>query len=148
MRASSLFSAHPFVLIALLLACAVPPLVGYSLTPSATLFNQLAALGTWGLVLIVAAGARPTLRGGAAVWAMGLLVLAPWVSWAWAGLPLSLALSNSGMLGAALLLLLAGQGIAPGPARQQWFEALCWGLLLAGLLSTLVSLVQVFAPWC
>jgi O-antigen ligase len=146
MRAPSLFSSHPLVLIALLLACALPPLVGYSMTPSATLFNQLAALGSWGLVLVVAARAQPVLRGGPAVWAVALLVLAPWVSWAWAGLPLSLALSNSGMLGAALLLLLAGQGIATGAARQSWFEALCWGLLLAGGLSVVVSLMQVFAP--
>ena len=145
MRAPSLFSVHPCVLATLLLACAVPPLVAYSLTPSATLFNQLAALGTWGIVLIVAAGARPLLRGGAAVWALGLLVLAPWVAWAWTGLPMSLALSNSGMLGAGLLLLLAGQGIV-GAARQPWFEALCWGLLLAGGLSVVVSVVQVFAP--
>ena len=77
MRAPSPFSAHPpFVLITLLLACAVPPLVAYNLTPSATLFNQLAALGSWGLVLVAVAMATATgtqlpsllqLRGGAAV---------------------------------------------------------------------------------
>ena len=149
MRASSPFSAPPpFVLLALLLACAVPPLVAFNLTPSATLFNQLAALGSWGLVLVaVATGAQPPLklRGGAAVWALCLLLAAPWVSWAWAGLPAAIALTNSAMLGAALLLLLAGQGLTDA-ARRLGFEALCWGLLAAGVLSVLVSLVQVFAP--
>ena len=153
MRAPSPFSAHPpFVLITLLLACAVPPLVAYNLTPSATLFNQLAALGGWGLVLVAVAMATGTqlpsllqLRGGAAVWALCLLLIAPWVSWAWAGLPASIALTNSAMLGAALLLLLAGQGLTDS-ARRLGFEALCWGLLAAGVLSVLVSFVQVFAP--
>ncbi|MGS0758180.1 pilin glycosylation ligase domain-containing protein, partial [Roseateles sp. GG27B] len=67
------------------------------------------------------------------------------VSWWWAGLPLALAVSGSGMLGAALLLLLSGQGLDDS-GRLRWFEVLCWGLLAAGLLSLLVSLVQVFIP--
>ncbi|CAN5272702.1 hypothetical protein BH11PSE10_BH11PSE10_18910 [soil metagenome] len=137
--------ASPLVLIALLIACALPPLLAYNLTPSATLFNQLAALTTWGAVLVVAASAGPRLRGGPAVWALVLLVAAPLLSWSWAGLPASIALSNSGMLAAALLLLLAGQGL-DGAVRRVWFEALCWGLLVAGLLSLLVSVLQVFAP--
>lgn len=136
----------PAALPALLLACAAP-LLAYNLTPSATLFNQLLALAGWGLVLICVAGAtKPRWHGSAAVWALVLLLAAPWLSWAWASLPLSLALSSSGLIGAALLLLLTGQGLVEASARQSWFEAFCWGLLAAGLLSLVVSLVQVFMP--
>ena len=129
----------------LLLACVAAPLLAFNLTPSATLFNQLAALAGWGLVLIALSKARPCWQTGPAAWALLLLTLAPWVSWLSAGLPLGLALSGSGMLGTALLLLLAGQGLNDA-GRLRWFEALCWGLLAAGLLSLLVSLVQVFMP--
>ena len=129
----------------MLLACVAAPLLAFNLTPSATLFNQLAALAGWGLVLMLISQARPRWRTGPAAWALLLLVLAPWMSWLWAGLPLGLAVSGSGMLGAALLLLLAGQGL-DDIGRLRWFEALCWGLLVAGLLSLLVSLVQVFMP--
>ena len=129
----------------MLLACVAAPLLAFNLTPSATLFNQLAALAGWGLVLMAISQAQLRWRTGPAAWALGLLVLAPWVSWGWAGLPLGLAVSGSGMLGAALLLLLAGQGLNEA-SRLRWFEALCWGLLAAGLLSLLVSLVQVFMP--
>jgi len=139
----------PLCVIALLLANAMPPLLAFSLTPSATLFNQLCALGTWGLVLMalrheLGPGALQR-QHGPAVWALLLLVAAPWLSWAWAGLPLSLALANSGMIAAALALLWLGQGLREGQ-RAVWFEALCWGLLMAGLLSLLVSVVQVFMP--
>ncbi|MET0520339.1 MAG: Wzy polymerase domain-containing protein [Burkholderiaceae bacterium] len=61
------------------------------------------------------------------------------------GLPGALALSSCGLVGAALALLLAAQGL-DAPARQRWCEAFCWGLLAAGLLSLIVGLVQVFLP--
>ncbi|MDC8785674.1 Wzy polymerase domain-containing protein [Paucibacter sp. hw1] len=129
----------------MLLACVVPPLLAFNLSPSATLFNQLAALAGWGSVLILLAGAAPRLRPSAALVAMLMLALAPMVSHFWTGLPLSLALSNTALLGGATLLLMAGEGASPG-ARLAWFEILCWGLLLAGLLSVVVSVVQVFVP--
>jgi O-antigen ligase len=131
---------------AMLLACTLAPLLAYNLTPSATLFNQLAALAGWGLVLIcIGLEGAPRWRLTPAAGGLGLLALAPWASHLWGGLPASLALANSGMLLAALALLLAGQGLARDQ-RQRWVEALCWGLLLAGVLSLAVSLVQVFMP--
>ncbi|MCV2370441.1 PglL family O-oligosaccharyltransferase [Roseateles oligotrophus] len=133
-------------LLAILLACTVAPLLAFNLTPSATLFNQLAALAGWGLVLMSMAGkGAPRWRFTPAAAALSLLALAPWASSLLASLPSALALANSGMLLAALALLLAGQGLPRGD-RQRWLEALCWGLLLAGVLSLLVSLVQVFMP--
>ena len=144
---TSITPITPIARLAVIAACAVPPLLAYNLTPSATLFNQLASFAGWGLVLmaLAAAAARPQWRGGAAVWAVLILLVAPWVSVGWAGLPVSLALSSSGLIGAALVVLLTGQGL-DASARPGWFEALCWGLLAAGLLSLAVSLVQVFMP--
>ena len=72
-------------------------------------------------------------------------MLGLWLSFFWAGLPLSLALSAGALIACALLLLIASQSIADA-ARLSWFSALCWGLLAAGLLSLVVSLVQVFFP--
>ena len=133
-----------FALAAMLLACTVAPLLAYNLTPSATLFNQLTAVAGWGLVLVCLGRSQPRWQGGAAVWALLLLLAAPCLSWL-TGLPMSLALSGSAMITAALLVLLAGQGL-DDQARLNWFEIFCWSLLAAGLLSLLVSLVQVFAP--
>lgn len=130
----------------MLLACGLAPLLAYNLTPSATLFNQLSALAGWGLVLAcMTQGNAPRWRLSPATVALALLVLAPCMSWFWGSLPIGLALASSGALAAALLLLLAGQGLGM-QARVSWLEALCWGLLVAGLLSLVVSLVQVFWP--
>ncbi len=137
---------HPWALPALALACGLAPLLAYNLTPSATLFNQLIALAGWGWVMLCmnSAGA-PRWRLSPAAAALLLLVLAPALSWFLGGLPLGLALASSGTLAAALILLLAGQGLG-AQTRVQWLQGLCWGLLLAGGLSFVVSLVQVFWP--
>lgn len=136
---------QPLGLLLLLLASVIPPLLAFNITPSATLFNQLAALGGWAAVLCLLARECPKVHSTAALWALVLLMLAPLASHLWTGLPLSLALSSSAMLAAATLLLFGAQGLNDR-ARQLWFEVFCWGLLIAGLLSLVVSLVQVFAP--
>ncbi|MEH0168344.1 PglL family O-oligosaccharyltransferase [Roseateles microcysteis] len=131
----------------ILLAAAVPPLLAYNLTPSATLFNQLASLAAWGVVLalLAANGQRLARRMPAAGWALFLLMAAIVASPFWTGLPSSLALSGLGLVGAALLVLLAAAGTS-AELRVRAFEGLAWALLLAGLASVGVSLVQVFAP--
>lgn len=129
-------------------AVLLPPLLAYNLTPAATLFNQLLALAGWGAVLMLwsplSTGWGRAMRGPAAA-ALALLAIAPAVSVAWRGLPLSLGLQATAVLVAALAVLLLAQGLQPA-ARSQAAQALCWGLLLAGLGSVAVSLVQVFAP--
>jgi O-antigen ligase len=128
------------------LAVALAPLVAYSQTPSSTLFNQLAAVFGWGLVLWF--GARASMEGlrldGPAL-ALLLLLAAPFASAAWNQLPMSLALESGALILAALLVYLAGAGIHES-LRIAAFRWLCWGLLLAGVLSLIVSLTQVFAP--
>lgn len=131
----------------MLLAAALPPLLAYNLTPSATLFNQLASLAGWGVVLVLMAaqGQRLAARLPAAGWALLLLLAAIAASPFWTGLPLSLALSGVGLVGAALLVMLAAAGLS-GEGRLKAFDALAAALLLAGVASVGVSLVQVFAP--
>lgn len=133
---------------ALAAAAALPPLLAYNLTPAATLYNQLLALAGWGLVLALWAGATPGWRTGLkspAAMALALLLVAPMSSVVWRALPMSLGLSAAAVIGAGLAVLLLAQGLSPD-ARRHAAEALCWGLLAAGLASVAISLVQVFAP--
>ncbi|MEJ6001513.1 PglL family O-oligosaccharyltransferase [Paucibacter soli] len=130
-----------------LLACAFPLLLAYNLTPSATLFNQLLALGGWGALLLYLSLQVPLARARmpAAAWGLLLMLLAALSSPLLNGLPWSLALSGAALLGAALAVLVAAQALAP-EQRMGWFLAFMWALLLAGLVSALISLVQVFMP--
>jgi hypothetical protein len=77
--------------------------------------------------------------------ALALLLVAPMTSVVWRALPLSLGLSATAIIGAGLAVLLLAQGLS-GSVRQRAAEALCWGLLIAGLASIAISLIQVFAP--
>jgi len=130
-----------------LLACALPLLLAYNLTPSATLFNQLLALGGWGALVLYLSLQVPLARGRmpAAAWGLLLMLLAALSSPLLNGLPWSLALSGAALLGAAMAVLLAAQALA-AEQRQGFFLAFMWALLLAGLASALISLVQVFMP--
>jgi len=138
-------SIGPFAWASLFLFCVAAPLVAFNLTPSSTLFNQLAAVLGAGGVLLCLSAAQPQFGSRPAAWALLSLVIAPSVSWLLNGLPASLAVSATAVLSTALLLMLGARGLDQ-PQRRQWFNALCWGLLAAGLLSLLVSVVQVFFP--
>ncbi|NCT84502.1 MAG: polymerase [Comamonadaceae bacterium] len=132
----------------LILAAALPPLLAFNQTPSATLYNQLLALAGWGLALLLLARATPGWRNGLkspAALALALLLVAPLSSVLWRGLPSSLGLGATAILGAGLAVLLVAQGLSR-EQRGLAAEALCWGLLAAGLASVAVSLVQVFLP--
>ena len=133
--------ASPALLAALLAACALPLLIAYNLTPMATLFNQLAALAGWGLCLYLLApiGTGHGLRPNTALLALGLLLLAALVA------PNGAA--SAAALAAALLVLLAGMRASSDErAREPVMDLFCLALLVAGLLSVAVALVQVFAP--
>lgn len=129
--------------LALIAACVVPPLIAYHTAPSSDIYNQLAAVAGWGAVLICLARAQPRVWGSAAVIALLILFVVARLAAPVSGL--ALALKNASMIGAALLVLLGGQGLGLD-ARKAWFEGFCWALLTAGLLSFVVSLMQVFAP--
>jgi O-antigen ligase len=140
--------ASDAALLSLVVAAALPPLLTFNQTPAATLYNQLLALAGWGLALVLWARSSPNWLAGLkspAALAMVLLVVAPLSSVAWRSLPLSLGLGATAIIGAGLAVLLLAQGLSRA-ARSAAAEALCWGLLITGLLSVGISLVQVFAP--
>ena len=127
-------------------ACALPPLLAYNLSPSPTLINQCLAFGTWGaFVLTLAPGG---LSGKAWSLHAALLALVAAVLWSWwpGQLPAPLALSALALLLGAMLVAWAATEVARRRDAVDAFAAFAWGMLLAGLLSTVVALVQVFAP--
>ncbi|HEX4511065.1 MAG TPA: O-antigen ligase family protein, partial [Burkholderiaceae bacterium] len=143
-----------FLFVAYLLALVVPPLWVFSLTPSPTLFNQLWALWGWGLVLLVhrcvpPMGARryPVLTLNLA---LGLVCFAILGSWTLGSLPTSLAMPPLGCVivaaGCASLGARVAASAAPEGEGRQAFAPFAVGLVLAGVLSALVSVIQYFAP--
>jgi O-antigen ligase len=137
-------------------ACA-PVLLAYNLSPSATFLNQALAFFLWGGVAL-ACGLSFRLTADqrrCARWALlwpGLLIvvllLAALASHLVGTLPRSLTLGAMGTLAAALVLVAAGAqaGAAVPDAARQALGSLCLGLLMAGLISSLICCVQVFAP--
>lgn len=147
--------------LAAVLACGLPTLLGYNLPPSATLLNQCLAVAAWGLFVVAAAPASWPRVTAPLLGALLLVLLAAGAAVALHGLPASLAWSAQGQLAAAALLVVVGAdaaqrapGQAPAWAAARGLQrpaphaatALFIGLLVAGLLSALVALVQVFAP--
>jgi O-antigen ligase len=155
MTSQNFQDTHPVRLLAYALAVCVAPLWAFSLTPSPTLLNQLWALGGWGLVLAVhrcvpPLGAR---RRPAALLSvpLGILCVAIIGSWTLGSLPTSLALPPLGCaIFAIAVCALGARAGACAPAGEgagsQPFEPFAWAILAAGVLSALVSIVQVFFP--
>jgi O-antigen ligase len=152
--------AHGLLWLAACLAVVPAALLAVSLPPSATFLNQVAALSGWGVMATVLALGLPqcTDASGRLAWppihwglaallgALTLLAAACVGSWAWNGLPLSITASNVAFVAAAALLVLLGAATTAAGADGPAFRALCVALLAAGLLSTVVGAVQVFAP--
>ncbi|WP_457445227.1 Wzy polymerase domain-containing protein [Roseateles sp. P5_E4] len=138
----------PAATFGLVLAAALPPLLAFNQTPAATLYNQLLALAGWGLALLLWARSTPGWRAGLkspAAMALALLLAAPMSSVVWRALPPSLGLGATAIIGAGLAVLLVAQGLSTS-ARLLAAEAFCWGLLVTGLLTVVVCIVQVFLP--
>jgi O-antigen ligase len=127
-------------------------LLAFNLPPSATFFNQAAALIGWGgFLVVVAGGARLYPRHGSTglgtlLAALALLLSPSLASPVWSGLPWSLSLSSTGMILATTLAVLVGASAQSAGVGVTAFRALCIGLLVAGLLSSAIGIVQVFAP--
>ena len=129
-----------------------PALLAFNLPPSATFFNQAAALVGWGGLLCVVVAIEPARsRLGepgltSLLAALGVLVMTSLASPFWAALPWALALSGTGMILAAALAVLVGASAQRGGRGVTAFGAFGIGLLVAGLLSSAIGIVQVFAP--
>ncbi|PXW91870.1 O-antigen ligase [Sphaerotilus hippei] len=150
---------HPAHLGLALIAVALPMLLATSTSPVSTFFNQwLAAwgMGTW-LLLAGSPGATPVAgftRSGlarlgqpqrAAMWmllGLGLLSLAQVLTPA----PLGQRLVPLACLLLAAVLLATSALAAQAGDDRSLVEPLMWALLVAGGLSVLVGLVQVFVP--
>ena len=137
-------------------AATLPTLLAFNLPPSATFFNQVAALvgwGGWTCVLALWMLERRTLRGLTArtatahLWVV-LLGLAATVCWSGLhhALPRGLLCSALGMLAAVGVTLALGETVVRAGWAKPVFTALCQALLAAAVLNTLIALVQVFAP--
>lgn len=143
----------PSVLLSLAcLAICAPAWLAHNLPPSATYFNQAAAMAGWaGLVALSfwrqrPPGTLPPRPLGVALLVLALLALATAVSYLFERLPATLALSTLALLAAAALVLISGALTS----RDEWgravFQAVCAATLVAGVISVGLALVQVFAP--
>lgn len=143
---SSSSDPSPFVPLAFL-AVALPFLLAGSAPPTSTYFNQVVSFGGCGLWLMVwglntrvdtpaSAATRWLLGVGALLVAATAMPGAPWGQ----RLPVLACL----VLGGALMHAVA-QAVRDGRG-QAWVEPLMTALLVSGLLSVVVGLVQVFAP--
>lgn len=127
------------------LACAVPVLLAFNLPPSATLLNQCVSVAAWGLwvMMLPPSGASRSAPLLAALAVLGAAVLVSFVGLA---LPASLGWSALGLLLGAALLVATGADAAHRGLGQVASTAFFFGLLVAGGLSSVVALMQVFAP--
>jgi O-antigen ligase len=138
---------HPFTAIAALLAPTLPSLLAYNVSPSATLWNQCLALACWGWLVIAVAPTTSGLRGPRVLQAaLALLTVAALASAALGSLPWSLALSAAGSLACAMVMVHAGAAVAVREDRSEVFAWIAGGLVLSGLLNTVIAVLQVFLP--
>ncbi len=136
------------------LAIGLPMLLAFNMPPSSTFLNQAVALVGWGgwlTVLAASLGSRGAPRrlpaGPSALHAALLMLLAAALAAPlWADLPWSLALSAAGMIAAAMLAVQAGARAQGDGLALPAFRAFCIGLVVAGALSSVVGLLQVFVP--
>ncbi|MGZ5237024.1 MAG: Wzy polymerase domain-containing protein [Caldimonas sp.] len=134
------------------IAVVLPTLIAFNVAPSATFFNQAAAFVGWGGFLLVlgsalAQGARPHSSGSwALLGAIAILVLAALGASVWAGAPWPLSLSSAGTLLSAALTVAVAACVSRAGLGEQAFRAFCIALVVAGIASSAIGLVQVFAP--
>ena len=134
------------------LALTLPTLLAFNLPPSSTFLNQAAALigwGSWLTLLALSIDGRVVARSGGLIalqGAFGLLLLAALAAPLWTGLPWSLALSGAGLIGAAALTAQVAAALQQAGHGRDVFRAFCIGLVVAGLASSAIGIVEVFVP--
>ena len=134
-------------------ALAMPMLLAFNLPPSSTFLNQAAALIGWGgWLTLLAASLRRSREwpGGSGLAALqgvfGVLLLSALAAPLWTRQPWSLALSSAGMIAAAALTAQVAATLQRAGLGQAAFRAFCIGMVVAALLSSLIGILQVFAP--
>ena len=136
-------------MVSLWAAALLPGLIAYNLPPSPTLFNQVAALGLWGLTI---AALAPACEQRVRVSAMhaatlnaGLLLAtsAALLSSGLGALPWAIGLASAGLIVFTIAVALVAAALRPAPTLLVAFFA-AW--VAAGALNAIVAVVQVFAP--
>jgi len=123
-------------------------LLAFNAPPSPTVLNGLLAIGLWGLVLAMLPRV-PRLPPGsvaAALAAATSVVLAAVASAVFGSLPASIAAGTVAVVGAAALVLLAAAAPFDHRTRRAASDGFWWGLVIAGGLSAVIAMIQVFAP--
>lgn len=135
-------------LLGLLIGVTLAPLIAYNQTPSATLYNQLAAFAGLGLIVAGLGWGRSLLPGwrvdGVSL-ALLLMTAVSLVAPVTHELPWSMALTSAAMLLGALLAVQTGRAVAPG-LREGMITLFSVAVVGAGLLSVVVCIVQMFFP--
>ena len=133
-------------------AIGLPMLLAFNLPPSSTFLNQAAALIGWGgwLTLLASSLTGPAWPRGSGLMALqtafALLLLSALAAPLWAGVPWSLALSSAGLILAAALTAQTACALQHAGLGRAAFRAFCIGLVLAGVASSGIAIVEVFAP--
>lgn len=140
---------------ALLAACVVPVHVAFNEPPSSTFYNQAIAACLWALALLAtmpSASRGRDLRGESLVrcrtllLALGLLTACSVASSMFGVLPQTLSFATGLALMAGMLMVCSGAVMASPEGRGTRLSPLFTAWLLAGLLSTAIGVIQVFAP--
>ena len=133
-------------------AIALPTFIAFNISPSATFFNQAAAFVGWGgFLLIVGAfihqSTVPRSGGALALLAsLAVLVVAAIAASFFDAVPWPLSLSSAGTILAAIVAVAVGASAERVDLGERAFRACCIALAIAGIASSFIGLVQVFAP--
>jgi len=144
--------AVPGLVASATLAIGAPALLAYNLPPSATFLNQAVAIVGWACTLAWLASSVhrlvvPWRSGLAALLAALAIVVAAAIGSSWWGvLPSPLSLSMVASIAAAMLAALVGAATVQSGRGDTAFRAVCVALLVAGILSVAIGVIQVFLP--
>jgi O-antigen ligase len=134
------------------IALIFPPLLAYNRTPSATQLNELLCVLGWGMCLLAAnrrppSGARRSATGVLTL-SLALIGVAIVASWTLGSLPTSLALPPLLSLVCACFVAALGARVAQSGEQDglQAFAPFAFGVLAVGVLSAVVSVIQVYLP--
>jgi len=135
-------------LVVIATAVAAPMLLAFNAPPSPTVLNGLLSIGLWGLMLATLPSfpRSPSGPAAAALGAAVCVVLAALASAVFGALPASIAAGSIATIGAAALVLLAAAAPFDQSIRKALSDGFWWGLLIAGALSAVIAMIQVFAP--
>lgn len=141
------------------LAIVAPTLIAAHDPPSITFYNQILAVGGWGLCVIglnwipgkkQALLLRPSdwaqVAFAALIGVLGLNAVLAIQSSIWGDLPAGLAMMGAGMCGAAILATWSGWRTGLLTQRDTVFDLFAGALCLAGALGMVLGLIQVFHP--